>query len=415
MENNAQNAKKLEPKEFDSEEEEESESSSSSDQNSNPQEDKPSELEKEEISEKELISEKIIQKWLSLQKIIKEEITLEDVIIHRYKEDFNKLQTFYVDYHKTKLKLRNYKEDIKKIGINDKNHKDLVVDKDGVGRVLVDTYEPIKNLLFIFRNNYDYVIKLVSLIDENDDQDKVESLVELFCNQFYDNILIPNPEQKELLLLIFLLFKKEVSNMNSGSLADFLCDTTFLGKFISTYVRRYEMNTYLSMLLSPIINSIENIDKECIDISLNTIQRYIFRKEKGRFKINNINDLDNKKDLFDYEKRLYSKIPKTNIIFKKNYELEIEKEEEENSVNKDIDEIELYSDRDLANIMSATLLKSIGASKNMINKFMEMNKEEYHREYKEELTEEKLIELMENTKDKKFKRILFESFRTSLY
>ena len=216
MENKIQNYIYAEQKEFDSEDEEENESSSSSDSNSNLKEDKPSELEKEEISEKEIIAEKVIKKWLSLQKIIKEEITLEDVIIHRYKEDFNKLQTYYVDYHNTKLKLRNYKEDIKKLSINEKNQKELVIDKDGIGRVLVDTYEPIKNLLFIFRNNYDYVIKLVSLIDENDDQDKVESLVELFCNQFYDNILIPNPEQKELLLLIFLLFKKEVLNMNSG-------------------------------------------------------------------------------------------------------------------------------------------------------------------------------------------------------
>ena len=403
MENDDIN-KKLDPKELDSEEEEESESISSSNSNSIPQEDKPLEAEKEEISEKEIIAEKIIQKWLSLQKIIKEEITLEDVIIHRYKEDFNKLQSFYIDYHNTKLKLRNYKEDIKKLSINDKNQKELVIDKEGVGRVLVDTYEPIKNLLFIFRNNYDYVIKLVSLIDEKDDQDKVESLVELFCNQFYDNILIPNPEQKELLLLIFLLFKKEILNMNSGTLEEFLSDTSFLGKFISTYVRRYEMNIYLSMLLSPLINSIENVDKDCLDISLHSIQRYIFRKEKGRFKFSNINNMNKKKDLFDYENRLYNKIPRTSLIFKKNYELEIEKEEEENRVNKDIDEIELYSDKELANIMiNANLLKNIGASKNMITNFLDMKKEEYNREYKDELNEEKLIELMENTKDENLK------------
>ena len=54
------------------------------------------------------------------------------------------------------------------------------------------------------------------------------------------------------------------------TLDDFLSETSFLGKFISTYVRRYEMNIYLSMLLSPLINSIENVDKDCIDISLNS-------------------------------------------------------------------------------------------------------------------------------------------------
>ena len=183
IENPENNNKKPEPNELDSEEESESLSSSSS-SNTIEKDEKVTELEKEEISEKEIIAEKIIQKWLSLQKIIKEEITLEDVIIHRYREDFNKLQSFYLDYHNTKLKLRNNKEDIKKLSINDKNKKELIVDREGVGRILVDTYEPIKNLLFIFRNNYDYVIRLVSLIDQKDDQDKVESLVELFCNQF---------------------------------------------------------------------------------------------------------------------------------------------------------------------------------------------------------------------------------------
>ena len=404
-ENPKNNNNKSEKKEIDSDEEEESESLSSISNSIHEEDNKPSEAEKEEISKKEMIAEKIIQKWLSLQKIIKEEITLEDVIIHRYKEDFNKLQTFYLDYHNSKLKLRNNKEDMKKLSINDKNQKELVVDREGVGRILVDTYEPIKNLLFIFRNNYDYVIRLVSLIDEKDDQDKVESLVELFCNQFYDNILIPNPEQKELLLLIFLLFKKEILNMNCATLDEFLSDTSFLGKFISTYVRRHEMNIYLSMLLSPIINSIENVDKDCLDLSLSSVQRYVFRKEKGRFKFSNISNMEKKKDLFDYENRLYNKIPKTNIIFKKNYELEMEKEEEENSVNKDLDEIELYSDKDLANMINSTLLKNMGVNKNIINNLLEMKKEEYNKEYKEELNEEKLIELMENTKDENLKEI----------
>ena len=404
-ENPKNNNNKSEQKEIDSDEEEESESLSSISNSIHEEDNKPSEAEKEEISKKEMIAEKIIQKWLSLQKIIKEEITLEDVIIHRYKEDFNKLQTFYLDYHNAKLKLRNNKEDMKKLSINDKNQKELVVDREGVGRILVDTYEPIKNLLFIFRNNYDYVIRLVSLIDEKDDQDKVESLVELFCNQFYDNILIPNPEQKELLLLIFLLFKKEILNMNCATLDEFLSDTSFLGKFISTYVRRHEMNIYLSMLLSPIINSIENVDKDCLDLSLSSVQRYVFRKEKGRFKFSNISNMEKKKDLFDYENRLYNKIPKTNIIFKKNYELEMEKEEEENRVNKDLDEIELYSDKDLANMINSTLLKNIGVNKNIINNLLEMKKEEYNKEYKEELNEEKLIELMENTKDENLKEI----------
>ena len=408
-EKNPDPIQKIEREELNSEEESDSLSSSSS-SISITRNKTSSELEKQEVSEKEIISEKIIQKWLSLQKIIKEEITLEDVIIHRYREDYNKLQTFYLDYHDTKLRLRKNREDIKKLSINDKNNKEIEVDREGAGRILVDTYEPIKNLLFIFRDNYDYVTRLISLIDEKDDPDKVDSLVELFCNQFYDNILIPNPEQKELLLLIFLLFKNEVIKMNCALREDFLDESSFLGKFIFSYVRRHEMNIYLSMLLSPLINSIENVDKDCLDISLDSIQRYIFRKEKGKFKYNNIGNLNNTKDLFNYESRLYNKIPKTNIIFKKNYELEIEKEEEENRVNKDLDEFELYSDKDLANLMiNQTLGKNVNDTNlnTILNKnFLDKQKEEYNLEYKDDLNEQKLLEMLERTKDENFKEFI---------
>ena len=203
--------------------------SSSSDENSLEDEKNSSKKineilsEKNEMSEQEKISEKILGKWVSLQKIIKEEITLEEMIITRYKEDFEKFKNFYNEYFESKLFFRTNFEDMKNYKI--KELEDIkpknILDKEGAQHILIDTYEPIKNLLFIFRTNYEYVTRLISLIDEKDEEEKVESLVELFCNQFYDNIFIPNPEQKELLLLIFLLIKNEIENMNNPSLDEF--------------------------------------------------------------------------------------------------------------------------------------------------------------------------------------------------
>ena len=365
-------------------------------------------LEKEEMSEQEKISEKILKKWVTLQKIIKEEITLEEVIITKYKEDFEKFKNFYNDYYSTKLYFRANFEEMKNfpnIDLNSNKIKKNYLDKDGVHQLLIDTYEPIKNLLFIFRENYEYVIKLMSLIDNKDDQEKVESLVELFCNQFYENIFIPNPEQKELLLLIFLLIKEEINNMNNASLDEFLNNKNFLGKFISSYVRRQEMNIYLSMLLTPLINSIENVDKECIDISLNSIQKYILKKEKTKYNtLNSINNSKNKKQIFDYAQKLYDKIPKSNLIFKKNYELDIEKEEEEKMVKKDSEDLELFSDTVLPKI----ILKNLGINKISIdeNKNLEIKKEEYNSEYKQELNIDKLLDILNNTKDDNFKEYI---------
>ena len=108
----------------------------------------------------------------------------------------------------------------------------------------------------------------------------VESLVELFCNQFYDNILIPNPENEELLILIYKLLEKEIANMNSASIDEFLHDSTFLGKFISSFSKRQELNFFLSILLNPIITSIENENDGCLDMSLFSIQNYVKKKKK---------------------------------------------------------------------------------------------------------------------------------------
>ena len=365
-------------------------------------------LEKEEMSEQEKISEKILKKWVSLQKIIKEEITLEEVIITRYKEDFEKFKNSYDDYYETKLKFRDNFEEMKYLGKKElddipKNY----LDRKGAHQILIDTYEPIKNLLFLFRENYDYIIKLVSLIDNKDNKEKVESLVELFCNQFYDNIFIPNPEQKELLLLIFLLIKEEINNMDNASLDEFLDNNNFLGKFISSFVRRQEMNIYLSMLLTPLINSIENVDKECIDISLKSIQKYIIRKQKGKFKPNN----NDKNILYDYSQNLYNKIPKSNLVFKKNYELDMEKEEEENMVKIDSEDFDLFSDSALPKI----ILKNLGINKMTINedKNLIIKKEEYNEEYNKELNLNKLLEIAHKTKDDNFKEYIMNKINNT--
>ena len=144
--------------------------SSSSDENSLEDEKNSSKKineilsEKNEMSEQEKISEKILGKWVSLQKIIKEEITLEEMIITRYKEDFEKFKNFYNEYFESKLFFRTNFEDMKNYKI--KELEDIkpknILDKEGAQHILIDTYEPIKNLLFIFRTNYEYVTRLIS-------------------------------------------------------------------------------------------------------------------------------------------------------------------------------------------------------------------------------------------------------------
>ena len=324
---------------------------------------------------KEELSEKIVKKWLTLQKTIKEEITLEDVIISQQKNDFNHLKDYFKEYYTAKLNIRKTFNDIRKIRENDfKDFKELNIE-DNIDNVLLQACEPIKNLLFLFRNDYNYIIKLVSLIDDLDEEEQVESLAQLFCNQFYDNILIPNPEQEELLLLIYKLLVEEIAPMNSALIDDFLNESSFIGKFCSTYMNREEFELYLSILINPLISSIENENKECLDMSLISISEYLRKKYKYK---NNIFELENSTpEEIDYEKILFSEIPKTKITFKKNIELE----DEENTKIKNND-----SNNDKNKIEENIIVDN-------------KNEKKYKEEYKEDLTLEKINDIITNEKD----------------
>ena len=251
-------------------------------------------------------AEKIIQKWLKLQKTIKEEITLEEVITKQQTDDFNYLKELFFKYYETKIKIRKEFEIIRSLDKNIKNFTSEYYLEKNIESELCDTVGTIKNLLFLIRNNYDYITKIVSLIEETDEQEKVDSLVELFCNQFYDNILIPNPEQEELLILMYKLLEEEITPMNSASVDEFLSDNTFLGKFISSYINKRELKVFLKMLLNPLILSIENSGMECMDMSLQNINREVNKRKDERISDKN----------FDAWLR---EIPKTNINFKKYY------------------------------------------------------------------------------------------------
>ena len=119
--------------------------------------------------------------------------------------------------------------------------------------------------------NYDYTIKLLSLIGENDDKESTNSLVELLFNQFYDNILIPSQNQAnlELSLFIYKLLEDNIISMNSASIDIFLSDNNFIGKFKFSYVRKDEFRIFFSKLLNLILFNIENNGDNCLDISLN--------------------------------------------------------------------------------------------------------------------------------------------------
>ena len=260
----------------------------------------------ENISEeqKQKLVEKIINKWLNLQKTIKEEITLEDVIIKQQQDDTNNLKSFFVKYYQTKLNTRKNWNDINKIIFGDKvsNISSYIINQE-LGESFHEITEPVKNLFFILRDNYDYITKLISLIRPEDfiyNIDCINSLVELLNNNFYENILIPNPEQKELLILIYKLLEKEIISSDGINPENFLKEESFIGIFLSSFAKKQEILGYFSMILNTLILSIDDDDsKDYLDISINNIIKYIDSTKDNKKSLNKVQSIEKKNYILD--------------------------------------------------------------------------------------------------------------------
>ena len=350
-------------------------------------------LESTNIEKKEDNS-KVLDKWKELQKSIKEAISLEELMIEKQMQDNSQLKEKFREYYNVKLKCRNEYETINNLYSSRQREKEYVI-SDNIERELLDTCEPIKNLMFLLRNRSEYIIKLKNLlIDDNED---VNSLVELFCNQFYDNILIPSKSQNntELGILIYKLLEDEIISMMSATLDEFLNNNSFIGKFLSVYIRKDEFRLFFGKLLKPILLSIENKDDECLDISiinikskLNKIERQK-EKEKGG-SIGNINvKSSNKEEELDFNS-LYKDIKKTTIEFKKNIDL-------------DDESYKLQNNKEVNNNLNNNIIPN--QDKKIINENLEnnpqQNNDEFNFEYLDELTQDKIIQkiLSEENKD----------------
>jgi hypothetical protein len=368
---------------------------------------KPFDNIEEDISEekKQKNVEKTIKQWLSLQKTIKEEITLEDVIIHQQNSDTEKLKNYFISYYDIKLKKRKNFEDINELNMGNEDYLNTpsFYIQEEVEKNLKDACEPIKNLLFTFRNNYDYLLRLLSLIkpsDFSENRKKIYSIVELFNNQFYENILLPNPEQQELLILIYKLFEEETMSMCAAAPEEFLNNDSFLGIFLSSYSKRQEIMGYISTILNPIILYIDNQERECIDLSITSLKRYLDKQEKDKKakKRNSIKDkidfTKGQKALNDY---LFGRIPKTKLKFKKNFELEAEKEKEDDiktytPLSKDDNEI---FDSERNNIYIRRVRRTV-TQKSSIEFYKEV---EYNNDYLTDINREKLLKKLKNIND----------------
>ena len=295
----------------------------------------------EPLFQKDIYS--IINKWIDLQKILKESQSLEKIIEKQHLDNYKQMKKYIDDFYKLKIKSRKIYDDIKflKIGSGWLNIKSLDEGKEDFylteasSSYFGNAITPIKNLISIIREYYDYVPTIVSLINEKDSKQEIESLAEFFCNQFYTNIFIPNPEQEELLICIYKLLEKEINNMNSDDSNIFLKDSTFIGKLMAVFSKQPELNSFLVNLLNGVLNEVDKKNDMVLDLSLKNLMKHIKKEKENKNedstrKISEVyidyGDLkkkDMKKGIYPIE-TILEKIPKTKINFKKQLILEEE-------------------------------------------------------------------------------------------
>ena len=285
----------------------------------------------------------IINKWLNLQKILKESQSLEKIIEKQHLDNYSQMKKYIHDFYKLKIKSRKLYDDIKYLksgsewlnikGINENKENFYVTASSGT--YFGNAATPMKNLISIIREYYDYVPKIISLINENDSEQEIESLAEFFGNQFYTNIFIPNPEQEELLICIYKLLEKEINSMDIPNSDSFLEDSTFLDKLMSVFSKQPEINNFLVNLLSGVFNEIDQRNSMVLGLSFEKMLKYIKKEEDNK----NLNEPSKILNVYtDYEslrkkkepkginpiERILEKIPKTKINFKKQLILEEE-------------------------------------------------------------------------------------------
>ena len=262
----------------------------------------------EELQQKK--AEKIIKNWLEIQRIVKVLVSLEEMIDEQHADHKIKIEGKVRELFDLKIKSRKIYNDIKFLKLNAEGNplaerpKEYCLEEKN-DPLLVEAKESITKFLFIIREYFDYIPRIVSLIRNNVEREKIESLAELFCNQFYDNLLIPNPEQEELLICIYKLLELEINNMHSSNVEQFLNDSSFIGTFMTAFSKQHDLNVFLSDLLDNIMYIMEKNSEGCLDISLYAIQRNLRREKKKKKEEERERgkkeEKDNKKDINDNE------------------------------------------------------------------------------------------------------------------
>lgn len=202
-------------------------------------------------------------------------------------------------FFKNKLKIKEtydlYNHSINK-NIEKINEIKLCENRDELG----DCDLSVNNLLKLLRNNYKNIFTLITNLDE-EDKDEISELIGHF---FYENILILDPEHEELLNLCYLLLEKEINDLESANINNFL-ESSFIGRLFKTLCKRSDVKNYLSLTVKDLILKLENLSENFMEIDLDKINQYLKHSVNDELLFSN-HFLEKTRNMFEKKQKMPS-------------------------------------------------------------------------------------------------------------
>jgi hypothetical protein len=182
-------------------------------------------------------------------------------------------------------------------------------------------------MFYCFRNNFQNILILFDTLEKNYLNSKsLNSILELFCNQFFDNLYVENQENEELLIFFYTLFFREIGK--DELLDGFgILDNNILGKILNVFLKKQEFKSCFSVILRDVMVNIDLVSDQFLELELTRIDEYVrLKKEKSsskefRFSSSNLTNV-----IFSIDYNNLTRKLKKSTLARKNTNVEFEKE-----------------------------------------------------------------------------------------
>ena len=251
-------------------------------------------------------------RWSYIKILLQNKTSCESSVRLLKKQTIEQFSPKLCEIYKDKLEIHNLLNKNKQMILSfirgkqepGKEHLPKIIIKGDVGELCADS--SLQDFLFYFRENNDEMIKIIKLL--NKEEQKI--FATFLCHFFYENFFIESSEQIEILYFIYLLFEIEIDSLLIPSVECFL-NNTFLSEFLIELGHKYEIQSYIDIILFPLISEINEIYAKynSLDIINNSRLHYNNYIEKG---IKNY-FLDMSKQNFICNKLFYNKGNKVEI------------------------------------------------------------------------------------------------------